>query len=55
VLVIEVTGLTPAPEIADYSQYRNQLQQNNGSRATYFLAQAIQEDADIEDYRYKFY
>ncbi len=55
VLVIEVTGQTPAPEIADYSQYRNQLQQNNGSRATYFLAQAIQEDADIEDLRYKFY
>jgi peptidyl-prolyl cis-trans isomerase D len=55
VLVIEVTGTTPAPNIADYSQYRNQLQQTNGSRAGYSLAQAIQDDAEIEDNRYKFY
>jgi peptidyl-prolyl cis-trans isomerase D len=55
VLAVETTGTTPAPEIADYSQYKNQLQQTIGSRAGYFLGQAIQESADIEDYRYKFY
>lgn len=55
VLLVELVSTTPAPEIADYSQYKNQIQQTNGGRANYFIERAINEHADIEDNRYKFF
>jgi peptidyl-prolyl cis-trans isomerase D len=55
VLVIEMTKFTPAPEIADYSQYKNQLAQTSKSRTPYYITEAIKDYAKIEDKRYKFY
>jgi peptidyl-prolyl cis-trans isomerase D len=55
VLIIELTDLTPAPEVADYSQYKNQVTQTISSRSPYYINEAIKEKADIEDKRYRFY
>jgi len=55
VLVMETTKVTPAPTIADYAQYKNQLQQNSASRASFFINEAIREKANIKDRRAKFY
>jgi peptidyl-prolyl cis-trans isomerase D len=55
VMVLELENLTPAPEIADYSQYKNQLQQTYSGRTTYYLTEAIKDNSKIEDNRSKFY
>lgn len=55
VLVILMQNKTIAPEIADYSIYKNQLEQKFGGQAGYGITQAITEYADIKDERYKFY
>jgi peptidyl-prolyl cis-trans isomerase D len=55
VLILEMMALTPAPDIADYSQYKNQLLQTDQGRISYFLNEAIKEKSQIEDKRYKFY
>ena len=55
VVVIELQSITPAPEIADYATYKEQLQQQQGPRTSNNIAQAVREAADIEDERYKFY
>lgn len=55
VLIMETTRLTPAPAIADYSLYKTQLQQNNTSRVSFYINEAIKEAAKVEDRRAKFY
>jgi peptidyl-prolyl cis-trans isomerase D len=55
VLIIETQAITEAPEIADYTSYKNQLQQQRGQRSGFEIAEAIREAANIEDKRYKFY
>jgi peptidyl-prolyl cis-trans isomerase D len=55
VLVMETTSITPAPAIADYSIYKTQLQQNGASRTSFYINEAIKEDAKVEDRRAKFY
>jgi peptidyl-prolyl cis-trans isomerase D len=55
VLIIETQAITEAPEIADYTSYKNQLQQQKRQRTGFEIAEAIQEFANIEDQRYKFY
>jgi peptidyl-prolyl cis-trans isomerase D len=55
VLVIELTNYTPAAEIADYSQYKNQAAQTVSSRSPYYINEAIKEKAEIKDKRYRFY
>ena len=54
VVVIELQALTSAPEIADYATYKEQIQQQ-GSRTSFNITEAVEENADIEDKRYKFY
>lgn len=54
VFVIELQNKTIAPEIADYSVYKAQLQQTAQSRS-YNVAEAIKENSNIEDKRYRFY
>lgn len=54
VFVIELQNKTIAPEIADYGIYRTQLEQTAQSR-NYNVAEAIKENSDIEDERYRFY
>ncbi|MGB3586509.1 MAG: peptidylprolyl isomerase [Tunicatimonas sp.] len=55
VVIIKLDALTDAPEIADYATYKDQLQQQRGSRVAFNIAEAVEESADIEDERYKFY
>ncbi|CAN5376246.1 SurA N-terminal domain-containing protein [soil metagenome] len=55
VLMMETTNLTPAPAIADYALYKTQLQQNNTSRISLYINEAIKEAAKVEDRRAKFY
>lgn len=54
VVIIEMQNKTVAPAVADYSQNKSQLEQTARSRS-YSIAEAIKEDADIEDERYKHY
>jgi peptidyl-prolyl cis-trans isomerase D len=55
VLIIEMLNITQAPEIADYSTYKNQIEQRTGSRASYNAGEAIKENANIKDLRYRFF
>ena len=55
VLLLEVVSLTPAPQIADYSQYKQQLMQQYENGVSLNIANAVKEYADIEDRRYKFF
>ena len=55
VIIVEVQAVTHAPEIADYSVYKTQMEDRAGGRVSYALSEAIREAADIKDYRYKFH
>lgn len=55
VIIVEVLSTTPAPKIADYSQYKDQLVQNNSQRVQYLTDQALRKAANIVDERYKYY
>ena len=53
--MLEAEALTPAPDVADYGQYKTQLKQSLSQRAAYYLGEAIKENANIKDNRSKFY
>ena len=55
VLVVETTNLTPAPDVADYSMYKTQIQQNATARIGFSINEAIKEAANVKDMRAKFY
>jgi peptidyl-prolyl cis-trans isomerase D len=55
VIVAKVNSITPAPDIADYSRYQNQLTENNSQRTSYMIMMAIEKFAEVKDYRYKFF
>jgi peptidyl-prolyl cis-trans isomerase D len=55
VVVIEMINRTVAPDLADYSMYKGQLEQGLRGRTTYGIADAIKENAGIEDSRYRFF
>jgi peptidyl-prolyl cis-trans isomerase D len=55
VLAIEMISVTPAPQIADYSMYKQQLTQQYENSVSFNIANAVKEYADIEDRRYKFF
>lgn len=55
VLIFEVLNKTIAPEIGDFTLYKNTLLQNIQSRSGFAIAEAIKDNANIEDMRYKFY
>ena len=55
VLIIKMENRTIAPDVADYSTYKNQLEQAVKGRIGFNISEAIKENADIEDKRYKFY
>ena len=54
-MVIEMLNKTVAPTTTDYSTYKSQLEQGNTNRTSMGVAEAIKENADIVDERYKFY
>ena len=55
VVVMELQNKTVAPSLSDYSAYKTQLEQGNYNRNTLGISEAIKENADIVDKRYKFY
>jgi peptidyl-prolyl cis-trans isomerase D len=55
VFVIEGTAVTNAPDIADFSQYKNQLLQTVKGRGGYYVSEAIKENAKIVDNKAKFF
>ncbi|MGK7397014.1 MAG: peptidylprolyl isomerase [Candidatus Cyclobacteriaceae bacterium M3_2C_046] len=55
VLVLELLALTPATDIADYTNYKNQIQERSSGTVSYYLSEVIKEFSDIEDKRYRFY
>lgn len=54
-LLIEMINMTQAPEIADYSTYKNQLEQRTSARVSYNAGEAIKKKAEIKDLRYRFF
>ena len=54
-VVIRLNALIRSPEIADYSTYKNQLEQRRSNQTSYLLSEAIKEYADIVDERYRFF
>jgi len=55
VLVARVNSMDPAGELADYSRYQNQLTLNASQRTAYMIMMAIDEMAQVKDYRYRFF
>jgi peptidyl-prolyl cis-trans isomerase D len=55
VFIAEKLGGTPAPALADYSPFKNQIQLMNTQRSSFYINEAIKENANIVDKRYKFY
>lgn len=55
VLIIEMVNKIKAPEIADYTAYKEQVKQSLNGQTSYNVSEAVKEFADIEDSRYKFY
>ncbi len=55
VLVGRLNTLTPAAEIGDYSGFQGSLTQNASQRTSYQVMMALQDLANVKDYRYKFF
>jgi peptidyl-prolyl cis-trans isomerase D len=55
VAIVKVESNTPAVEIADYTQYKTQLIQNQAGRTEFSIRESLKESSDIEDNRYKFF
>jgi peptidyl-prolyl cis-trans isomerase D len=55
VVVISTQSIATAPEMADYSYNKNQLQQSQSGRTEYFLAESVKELKKVKDERYKFF
>ena len=55
VFVMEQLGKTAAPQIADFTPYKSQIQQNVTSRASFLVNEAIRDNAKIVDRRAKFF
>ncbi|SMG43248.1 peptidyl-prolyl cis-trans isomerase D [Marivirga sericea] len=55
IVIVSVRSRTPAPEVADYNSYKNQLAQSRSNNVSFEIKSAIEEKADIVDERYKFY
>lgn len=55
VIILEVLNRTTAPEIGDYSIYVNQIEQRQRFRTSKNILEAVKDNADIKDERYKFY
>lgn len=55
VMVGKLNTLNPAAEIGDYTNFQGQLTQNASQRTTYQVMMALQELANVKDFRYKFF
>jgi peptidyl-prolyl cis-trans isomerase D len=55
VVIIQVNLLIKAPEIADYTSYKNQLFRRKSGRTSYLTSETIKEYSNILDERYKYF
>jgi peptidyl-prolyl cis-trans isomerase D len=55
VIVAKLNSITPATEVADYNSYQASIAQNNSQRTTYMIMMALEDLANVKDYRYKFF
>ncbi|MEX2512010.1 MAG: SurA N-terminal domain-containing protein [Cyclobacteriaceae bacterium] len=55
VVVAKLNSLTPAPQIGDYTRYQNELANEASQRVSYMIMNAMQDIAEVKDYRYKFF
>ncbi len=55
VFVLEKVGGTPAPAIADLTMYKNTARAMAAQRTSYYINEAIKENAKVVDNRAKFY
>lgn len=55
VFVMETTKSTPAPAMADLTMYKNSAKMMAAQRASYYINEAIKENAKVVDNRAKFY
>ncbi|MCZ2471356.1 peptidylprolyl isomerase [Aquirufa ecclesiirivi] len=55
VFIAEKTAVVAAPALADYTTYKTQIQSMGIQRASYYINEAIKDNAKIVDKRYKFY
>ena len=55
VVIVELANKTIAPAVADYSTYKSQIEQLNINRNSSGISEAIKENSNIVDKRYKFY
>ena len=55
IFILEGSAITNAPEIADYTQYKTQGIQALKGRGSYYVGEAIKENAKIVDNKAKFF
>lgn len=55
VFVMETTSSTPAPAMADLTMYKNSAKMMAAQRTSYYINEAIKENAKVVDNRAKFY
>jgi len=55
IVIIQLNSLIESPEIADYTSYKNQIEQRRSSRTSYLTSEALKEYSGIVDERYKFF
>ena len=55
IFIMETVKTTPAPAIADLTAYKNSAKMMAAQRASYYINEAIKENAKISDNRAKFY
>jgi len=55
VAMLELVKIQPAPEVADYNQFKTQKESQRSGSADSNIDEAIKKLADVKDDRYKFY
>ena len=55
IIVIKLNNLTPATDVASYNSYKSQLTLSASQRTAYRIMMALEDLADVKDYRYKFF
>jgi peptidyl-prolyl cis-trans isomerase D len=55
IIVLKLNAITPASEVADYSGYQRQVTMNASQRTAYMTMMALEDLANVKDYRYKFF
>lgn len=55
VVIVELEAITEAPEIADYSTYKQQISQQRTGSVSFYLSEIVKDFSNIEDNRHRFY